>query len=64
MERAQRSSSEEIAVTIQSDNQKLPVNLDMFRSSVLNKVRLQQHVFKWMKQNVQSEKELVFSGVY
>ena len=40
MERAQRSSSEEIEVTIQSDNQKLRVNLDMFWSSMLNKVRL------------------------
>ena len=64
MERAQRSSSEEITVTIQSDSQKLPVNLDMFWSSMLNKVRLQQYVFKWMKKNIQSEKEIVFGGVY
>ncbi|KAG1706210.1 Structural maintenance of chromosomes protein 6 [Nymphon striatum] len=42
MERAQRSSSEEITITIRSDNQKLPVNLDMFWSSMLNKVRLQE----------------------
>ncbi|KAG1683196.1 TBC1 domain family member 5 [Nymphon striatum] len=42
MERAQRSSSEEITMTIRSDNQKLPVNLDMFWSSMLNKVRLQE----------------------
>ena len=64
MERAQRSSSEEITVTIQSDSQKLPVNLDMFWSSMLNKVRLQQYVFKWVKKNIQSEKEIVFGGVY
>ena len=37
-ERAQRSSSEEITITIRTDNQKLPVDLDMFCSSMLNKV--------------------------
>ena len=64
MERAQRSSSEEITITIRSDNQKLPVDLDMFWSSMLNKVRLQEYVFKWMLQNVVSEKEIIFGGVY
>ncbi|KAG1659915.1 Dual 3',5'-cyclic-AMP and -GMP phosphodiesterase 11 [Nymphon striatum] len=64
MERAQRSSSEEITITIRSDNQKLPVNLDMFWSSMLNKVRLQEYVFKWMLQNVKSDKEIFFGGVY
>ncbi|KAG1679017.1 Inositol-trisphosphate 3-kinase [Nymphon striatum] len=60
MERAQRSSSEEITMTIRSDNQKLPVNLDMFWSSMLNKVWLQEYVFKWMLQNVKSDKEIFF----
>ncbi|KAK4317056.1 hypothetical protein Pmani_011868 [Petrolisthes manimaculis] len=64
MERAQRSSSEEITITIRSDNQKLPVNLDMFWSSMLNKVRLQEYVYKWMLENVVSEKEIIFGGVY
>ena len=64
MERAQRSSSEQITITIRSDNQKLPVDLDMFWSSMLNKVRLQEYVFKWMLQNVESDKEIFFGGVY
>ena len=63
MERAQRSSSEQITITIRSDNQKVPVDLDMFWSSMLNKVRLQEYVFKWMLQNVVSEKEIIFGGV-
>ena len=63
MERAQRSSSEQITITIRSDNQKVPVDLDMFWSSILNKVRLQEYVFKWMLQNVVSEKEIIFGGV-
>ena len=49
--------------TIQFDNQKLPVNLDKFRSSMLNKIRLQQYVFKWTNQNHKSENETVFGGV-
>ena len=64
MERAQRSSSEQITITIRSDNQKLPVDLDMFWSSMLNKVRLQEYSFKWMLQNVKSDKEIFFGGVY
>ncbi|KAG1653697.1 Eukaryotic translation initiation factor 4 gamma 3 [Nymphon striatum] len=64
MERAHQSSSEEITITIRSDNQKLPVNLNMFWSSMLNKVRLQEYVFKWMLQNVKSDKEIFFGGVY
>ena len=63
MERTHRSSSEEITITIRSDNQKLPVDFDMFWSSMLNKIRLQEYVFKWMLQNVMSEKEVVFGGV-
>ena len=63
MERAQRSSSEQFTITIRSDNQKVPVDLDMFWSSMLNKVRLQEYVFKWMLQNVVSEKEIIFGGV-
>ena len=63
MERAQRSSSEQITITIRSDNQKLPVDLAMFWSSMLNKVRLQEYVFKWMMQNVESDK-IFFGGVY
>ena len=31
---------------------------------MLNKVRLKQYVFKWMKKNIKSEKEIVFVGVY
>ena len=46
MERAQRRSSEQITITIRSDNQKLPVDLDMFWSLMFNKVRLQEYVFK------------------
>ncbi|KAG1650787.1 hypothetical protein GQR58_027742 [Nymphon striatum] len=64
MERTRRSSSEKITITIRSDNQKLPVDLDMFWSSTLNKVRLQEYVFKWMLQNVESNKEIFFGGVY
>ena len=64
MERAQISSSEQITITVRSDNQKLPVDLDMFWSSMFNKVRLQEYVFKWMLQNVQSDKEIFFGGVY
>ena len=64
MERAQRSSSEQITITIKSDNQKLPVDLDMFWSLMLNTVRLQEYVFKWMLQNIQSDKEIFFGGVY
>ena len=64
MERAQRSSSEHITITIRSDKQKRPVDLDMFWSSMLNKVRLQEYVFKWMLKNVESDKEIFFGGVY
>ena len=64
MERAQRSSSEQITITIRSDNQKLPVDLGMFWSSIVNKVWLQEYVFKWMLQNIQSYKEIFFGGVY
>jgi len=63
MERAQ-SSSEQITITIRYDNKKLPVDLDMFWSSMLNKVWLQEYVFKWMLQNVESDKEIFFGGVY
>ena len=63
MERAERSSSEQITITIRSDNQKLPVDLDMFWSSMFNKVRLQGYVFKWMLQNVESDKDIFFGGV-
>ncbi|KAG1651586.1 GTP-binding protein yptV2 [Nymphon striatum] len=41
-----------------------PVDLDMFWSSTLNNVRLQEYVFKWMLQNVESNKEIFFGGVY
>ena len=51
IEWAQRSSSEQITITIRSDNQKLPVDLDMFWSSMFNKVRLHEYVFKWKLQN-------------
>ncbi|KAG1688949.1 hypothetical protein GQR58_007914 [Nymphon striatum] len=54
IEQAQRSSSEQITITIRYDNQKLPVDLDMFWRSMLNKVRLQDYVFKWMLQNVEA----------
>ena len=64
MEWAQRSSSEQITITIRSDNQKLPVDLDMFWSSMFNKVRLHEYVFKWMLQNVESDKEIFVGGVY
>jgi len=30
----------------------------------MNKVRLQEYVFKWMVQNVVTEKEIIFGGVY
>ena len=60
MERSQRSSSQQITITIRFSNQKLPVDLDMFWSSMLNKVRLQEYVFKWMLQNVKSDKEIFF----
>ena len=64
MERAQRSASEQMTITIGSDNQKLLVDLDMFWSSMFNKVRLQEYVFKWMLQHVVSDKEIFFGGVY
>ena len=57
MERTQRTSSEHITITISSDNQKLPVDLDM-----CNKVRLQKYVFKWMLQNVESDKAIFLVG--
>ena len=55
MERAQRRSSEQSTITIRSDNQKLPVDLDMFWSG---------YVFKWMLQNVESDKDIFFGVVY
>ena len=64
MERAQRRSSEQITTTIRSDNQKLPVDLDMFWSLMFNKVRLQEYIFKWMLQNVESDKDIFFGGVH
>ena len=64
IERGQRRSSGQITITIRSDNQKLSVDLDMFWSSMFNKVRLQEYVFKWMLQNVESDKEIFFGGVY
>ena len=64
IERAQRNSSEQITITIRSDNPKVPVDFDMFRSSMLNKVRLQEYFFQWMLENVLSEKEIFFGGVY
>ena len=64
MERAQRSSSEQITITIRFDNQKLPGDLDIFWSSMFNNVRLQEYVFKWMLQNVESDKEIFVGGVY
>ena len=64
MERAQRRSSQQITITIRSDNQKLPVDLDMFWSLMFNTVRLQEYVFKWMLQNVESDKDIFFGGVY
>ena len=36
----------------------------MFWSSKFNKLRLQEYVFKWMLQNVKSDNELFFGGVY
>ena len=53
----------QITLTIRLDNQKVPVDLDMFWSSVLKKVRLQEHFFNRMLQNVVSDKELIFGGV-
>ncbi|KAG1701378.1 hypothetical protein GQR58_004754 [Nymphon striatum] len=41
-----------------------PVDFDMFWSSSLNNVPLQEYVFKWMLQNVESNKEIFFGGVY
>ena len=64
MERAQRSSSEQITITIRSDNQKTPVDLDMFWRSMFNKVRLQEYVFKWILPNVELDKEIFVGGVY
>ena len=55
---AKRSSSHQITITIRSDNQKLPVDLGMFWSSSLNKVRLEEYVYKWMVQNIKSDKEI------
>ena len=63
-ERAKRSSSHQITITIRSDNQKLPVDLGMFWSSSLNKVRLEEYVYKWMVQNIKSDKEIFFGGVH
>ena len=64
MERAQRSSSEQITITIKSDNQKLPVDLDMFWSLMFNTVQLQEYVFRWMLQNIHTDKEIFFGGAY
>ena len=63
-EHAKRSSSHQITITIRSDNQKLPVDLGMFWSSSLNKVRLEEYVYKWMVQNIKSDKEIFFGGVH
>ena len=63
-ERAKRSSSYQITITIRSDNQKLPVDLGMFWSSSVNKVRLEEYVYKWMVQNIKSDKEIFFGGVH
>ena len=63
-ERTKRSSSHQITITIWSDNQKLPVDLGMFWSSSLNKVRLEEYVYKWMVQNIKSDKEIFFGGVH
>ena len=64
IERAQRNPSEQITITIRSDNQKVPIDFNMFWSSMLNKVRLQEYFFQWMLKNVLSEKEMFFGGVY
>ena len=63
MECEHRSCLKQITITISSENQKIPVDLDMFWSSMLNKVRLQEYVFKWMLQML-SEKEIFLGGVY
>ena len=63
IERAQRNSSEQITITIRSDNQKVPVDFDMFLSSMLNKGRLQEYFFQWMLKIVLSEKDIFFEHV-
>ena len=57
IERAQRKSSEQIKITIRSDNQKVPVDIDMFCSSMVNQVRLQEYFFQWILKNVSSKKK-------
>ena len=63
-ERATRgSSSTAITVSIKSDAQNLPVNLDLFWSSIDNKTAIQKYFYEWILKNYDGEKEIVFGGL-
>lgn len=62
-ERASRSSSQGITVSIKKDIQKLPVDMSLFWSSMENKIQIQYYFMNWVVKNCEIDKEVYFGGI-
>ena len=57
-----RGKEGHINIAISSFSQKLPVEMDKYWNSSLNKIRFQQSFIKWVLQNYDGTKEIVLGG--
>lgn len=57
------NSSSSITVSIKSDAQNLPVNLELFWNSMENKTALQTYFYQWMLKTYMGDKSIFFGGL-